>query len=129
MSATGRTIGTSNGVQNPYTWAFQRELGYKGILDLGVRKASDDVFGYPVTCTQTLTGCQFSNLSRAQCHASAINLGCRASLVACSTAFVFNNTPTIGNLMDYSQKVWTCLPKKQINPQHLVSVAQANLQA
>jgi hypothetical protein len=31
--------------------------------------------------------------------------------------------------VDYSQKVWTCLPKKQVNPHHPVSVTQANLQA
>jgi hypothetical protein len=49
--------------------------------------------------------------------------------MAGSVVFVSNNAPTISNLLDYSQKVRTCLPKKQINPQHPVSVAQANLQA
>jgi hypothetical protein len=43
--------------------------------------------------------------------------------------FASKNTPTIGNLVDYSQKVWTCFPKKQINPHQPVLVAQANLQA
>ncbi len=98
-------------------------------MELGVGKATDDVLGYSVTCTRTLTGCQRSNLSRAQRHASATSLGCSASLMAGSAVFVSNNAPTISNLVDYSQKVRTCLPNKQINPQHPVSVAQANLQA
>ncbi len=115
MSATGCTIGTSNGVQNPYTWAFWRELGSKGILDRRFRKASEDVFGHPVTRTWTLTGCQHSKLLRAQCHASVISLAPSNSLAVGTAEFVSNNTLTIGNLVDYSQKVWTCLPKKRIN--------------
>jgi hypothetical protein len=129
MSVTGCTIGTSNGVQNPYTWAFWRELGSEGILNRRFRKALEDVFGHPVTCTWTLTGCQHSKLLRAQCHASVISLAPSDSLAVGTVEFVSNNTLTIGNLVDYSQKVQTCLPKKRINLPHSVSIAQANLQA
>jgi hypothetical protein len=116
-------------VQNPYTWDFLRELGSKGILDHRFGKASKDVFGHPVTCTWTITGRQCSKFLRSQCHASAISLARRASLAVGTVEFVPNNTPTKGNLVDYSQKVWTCLHKKRINLLHLVSIAQANLQA
>ncbi len=98
-------------------------------MNFGVRKALDDVFGYLATHTRTLTGGQCSKLSRAQCTASAIGLECSISLVAGSAVFVSINTPTIGNLVKYSHKVWTCFPKKQINPNQAVLVAQANLQA
>jgi hypothetical protein len=88
----------------------------------------DDVLGHPVTCTRTLTGRQHSNLFKAQCHTSAISLGRSASLTTGFAVFISNNTPIIGNFVDYSQKVCTCLPKMQINPQHPVSVPYANLQ-
>jgi hypothetical protein len=58
MSAMGSIVGTSDGVQNHYTWAFWRELGSKGIMDHRFRKALEEVFGHPVTRTWTLTGCQ-----------------------------------------------------------------------
>jgi hypothetical protein len=85
--------------------AFWRELGSKGILDRRFGKALEDVFGHPVTRTQTLTGLQRSKLLRAQCHASVISLAHSHSLAAGTTEFFSNNTPTIGNLVDYSQKV------------------------
>jgi hypothetical protein len=129
MSATGHTVGTSKDVQNPYTWAFWREFGSNGILDRRFGKTPEEVFGHPLSCTRTLTGFQWSKLLRAQRHASAINLACSNSMADGTADFFINNTPTIGNLVDYSQKVWTCLPKKRINLSHLVSTAQANLQA
>jgi hypothetical protein len=129
MSATGRTIGTSNNVQNPYIRAFQREFGSKGILGHGFGNVFEDVFAHLVTGTWTLTEYQRSKLLRAQHHASAISLACSNSLVVGTMEFVSNNTPTIGNLVDYSQKVWTCLPEKRINLPHLVSITQASLQA
>jgi hypothetical protein len=129
MSTLGPSVGTNHDVQNPYTRVFLRELGSKGILDCRFGKASEEVFGHPVTCTWTLTGFQVSKLLRVQCHASAISLACSNSLADGSTDSFINNTPTIGNLVYYSQKVQTCLPKKCINLPHLVSIAQANLQA
>jgi hypothetical protein len=129
MSATGHTFGTSNNVKNPYTQAFWRELGSKGILDHRFGKALEEAFGHPVTCTWTLTGFQQSKLLRAQHHASAISLARSNSLVDGTANFFINNTPTIGDLVDYSQKVCTCLPIKRIKLPHLVSNAQANLQA
>ncbi len=129
MSTTGRTVGTSKDVQNPYTRAFWRELDSKGILDRKFGKTPEEVFGHPVSCTQTLTGFQRSELLRAQRHASAISLACSNSLADGTADFFINNTPTIGNLVDYSQKVLTCLPKKRINLPHSVSTAQANLQS
>jgi hypothetical protein len=87
------------------------------------------VFGHPVTHIKTLTGCQHSKLLRAQHHASAISLACSNALAVGTAEFFSNNTPTIGNQVDYSQKIWTCLLKNQINLPHSVSFAQANLQA
>jgi hypothetical protein len=129
MSATGCIVGTSVNVQNPYTQVFWRELGSKGISDCRFGKTLEEVFGHPVSRTWTLTGFQWSKLLRAQRHASAISQACSNSLADGTTDFFINNIPTTGNLLDYSQKVWTCLLKKRINLPDLVSTAQANLQA
>jgi hypothetical protein len=129
MSIMGPTIGMSNDVQNPYTRVFWRELGSKGILDCRFGKTSEKVFGHPVSCTWTLTGFQWSKLLRAQRHASAISRACSNSLADGTLDFFISNKPTIGDLVDYSQKVCTCLPKKRINLPHSESTAQANLQA
>jgi hypothetical protein len=93
MSATGRTIGMSDNVQNPYTQVFWRELSSKGILDHRVGKALEEVFRHPVTCTRTLTGFQQSKLLRVQCHASAISLARSKSLADGTVNFFINNTP------------------------------------
>jgi hypothetical protein len=116
-------------INQSYTWVFWRGLGSKGILDHRVQKALDKVFGHPVTCTWTLTGFQQSKLLKAQCHASAISLAHSNALADGAVDFFINNTPTMGDLVDYSQKVWTCLPKKRINLPHSASTARANLQA
>ncbi len=108
----------SNDAQNPYTQVFWRDLVSKGILDHRFGKALEEVVGHPVTCTWTLTGCQWSKLPRAQCHALAISLAHNNSLAVGTVVFFINNTPTIGDLVDYSQKVQTCLPKKCINLPH-----------
>jgi hypothetical protein len=103
MSAPGHTIDTSSGVANPYTQAFQRKLGCRGI-STSSNEAFDEFLGQCVPCTRSLMPQQLNKRLRAAPHASAISLERSRSLNAGVATFVAANTPTGGDLVGFSQR-------------------------
>jgi hypothetical protein len=106
MSSTGRTGDTGTGATNPYTRAFQRELGSGGISTGGVVGASDRVLRHSVIHKWTTKG---SRLQRLRRHASAEALAHGNALSTGLAAFAARSTPTIGDLIDHTQNRYTGL--------------------
>jgi hypothetical protein len=101
MLGAGHTANTGNSIGNPYTPAFWRELGSRGILSTAHGNLVG-VMGNSVTRTRALTGFHLNKRLRAQRFASAASLACSCSLTTGAAVFVAGMTPTVGNLVKYS---------------------------
>jgi hypothetical protein len=94
----------SGGGANPFTQAFWRQLGCRGISSSN-SKGSNEVLGQRVTQVRGLTPRQQNRRLRAAQQASVASLECSHSLTAGAAAFVVASTPTVGDLVDYLQRI------------------------
>jgi hypothetical protein len=124
-STKGRTGNTTAGATNPYTQAYHCEGGIRG--SKGVTEIPSRVLKLPVVCTRFISngrhGCW---IHRAWLHASLEALSCRNALGIGTEAFIVRNTPTMGDLVDYTQhrSSWPGGPARRMNTS-LSSVAFA----
>jgi hypothetical protein len=111
MSPTKHTAATGSSMENPYTCAYQRDLGTAGISDEGDRhrRSMDTVsHGYPVVPVRHLTPRQQQKLHRARLYASAQNLERLRQFGVGSMDFLLQATPTVGQLLEYTVSSNNC---------------------
>jgi hypothetical protein len=110
MSAMGCTGNTGAGATNPYTWAFRRELGSKGISTKGVVGALDKVLRHSVIHKWThIVSTKGNRLQRVRLHAFAKASARNNVLSTALVAFAARNAPTMRDLIDHTQNRHTGL--------------------
>jgi hypothetical protein len=128
MLGADHTADTGGSIGNPYTCAFQMELGSRGISSTAHGNVVG-VMGNSVTCTRALTGFHLNKQSWAQRFTSAASLARNRSLTTGTAVFVAGMTSTVGNLVKFSSTWGTCTACIKCPTTNSVTTARANLVA
>ena len=100
---------------NPYTRAFRRQLGSNGISGTTDRRLLDTLLDLPATRNRSLTDRQLHKLQRTSWHASEADQSRQAALNIGAARYLAEATPTIGNLIEYTQQSHTIITRQRVN--------------
>jgi hypothetical protein len=130
MAPSGHAGLLRTGATNPYTRAYQREVGSRGNMRRDLDKASNKVLLSPVIRTRRISGNQANCLCRARLHALVDALACSNALGTGLALFVARNTPTVGDLIQFTQHHsirYNGQTKKKGRNLSTVALAQTNI--
>jgi hypothetical protein len=132
MAPSGQASLSGTGVTNPYTRAYQREVGIRQNLCRDLDKASNGGLSSPIIRTRRISGSQANCLHRARLHALVDALAHSNSLVTGLAVFVVRNTPTVGDLIQFTEHHsirYNNQTKKKGRILSTVALAQTNIEA
>ena len=132
MVIKGSTAEEISSAENPYTRAFRRQLGSRGISDTTDRRRLKALLDQPATRNKTRTDRQQRKLHRAIRHASESEQGRQAAVNIGAATYLAEATPTIGNLIEYTQRAHSTVTRWAVNSVSTVrgvALARANQEA
>jgi hypothetical protein len=132
MAPSGHAGLPGSRATNQYTRACQREVGSRGNLLTDLDKASNRVLSSPVIRTRRISRSQANCLCRARLHALVDVLARSNALGTGSAALVARNTPTVGDLIQFTQHhsvQYNGQTKKTGRILSTVALAQTNIEA
>ena len=133
MVSKGGTAEENSSAKNPYTKAFRRHLGSKGISNNTERSRFDAILDHPATHNnRARTDRQQRKMYRASLHASDADRIRREALNIGAARYLAEATPTIGNLIEYTQQSHSTTTRRAGNSVSTVrgmALARANQEA
>ena len=115
MVIKGSTAEEISSTENPYTRAFWKQLGSKGISYTTDRRLLDALLDQPATCNRSLTDRQKRKLHRARLHTLEADQSHQAVLNIRAARYLAEAMPTIGNLIECTQQSHSTITRRIVN--------------